>query len=434
MIVSQKRIEANRRNALKSTGPTSAEGKDSSRLNALKHGLTAIVVVPEDAETYQKAAAEMFGSLKPRNTHQAELVDQIALITLRTRRAQRIERKLRDQASLRAITCWDDDRRLEAERVARDLAGRPSEVVAELRRTPQGCDLMLERWAMLANVAGQWSADQRRLAFDLLGTPPEFRSGRPGASIDSDGRDVDKVAGELDVARGQIASLRERRELSAELDAIAREIAEADLSDETTPEIRRIRRYESTLHGRLRWCMARLNDEIPTHRPLGHLAPAYHNPQTEAEEGAEADAELRERTAKNEREYAEHDARLRAEAKVREKAEARRQKRAEARAKVKAKEAAKEAELERLAELDADYLQARALARIAARKEAFDEAQARDEATAEMRDEATPEMRNEANIGPEADDPSPTNAAKSPSASPRGASRPGRGSSQPPRA
>ena len=38
---SVKQIEANRRNALHSTGPTTPEGKRASRLNALTHGLRA---------------------------------------------------------------------------------------------------------------------------------------------------------------------------------------------------------------------------------------------------------------------------------------------------------------------------------------------------------------------------------------------------------
>ena len=42
---SSKRIEANRRNAGRSTGPKTAEGKERVRLNALKHGLTAATVV-----------------------------------------------------------------------------------------------------------------------------------------------------------------------------------------------------------------------------------------------------------------------------------------------------------------------------------------------------------------------------------------------------
>ena len=36
-----KQIAANRRNAQKSTGPSTALGKQKSRFNALKHGMTA---------------------------------------------------------------------------------------------------------------------------------------------------------------------------------------------------------------------------------------------------------------------------------------------------------------------------------------------------------------------------------------------------------
>ncbi len=48
---SLRQIAANRRNALKSTGPITAEGKEHSRGNALRHGLTAETVIAalEDA-------------------------------------------------------------------------------------------------------------------------------------------------------------------------------------------------------------------------------------------------------------------------------------------------------------------------------------------------------------------------------------------------
>ena len=47
---SLKQIEANRRNALKSTGPTTQEGKERSRCNALRHGLSAETIISRAGE------------------------------------------------------------------------------------------------------------------------------------------------------------------------------------------------------------------------------------------------------------------------------------------------------------------------------------------------------------------------------------------------
>ena len=53
-MTSFRQIAANRRNASKSTGPTTEEGKQRSRCNALRHGLTAETVIGtlEDADDY----------------------------------------------------------------------------------------------------------------------------------------------------------------------------------------------------------------------------------------------------------------------------------------------------------------------------------------------------------------------------------------------
>jgi hypothetical protein len=54
-MTSFQQFQANRLNALRSTGPKSNEGKQRSRLNAVRHGLTAETVVGslEDAEDYK---------------------------------------------------------------------------------------------------------------------------------------------------------------------------------------------------------------------------------------------------------------------------------------------------------------------------------------------------------------------------------------------
>ncbi len=53
-MTSQKQIEANRRNAQKSSGPKTAQGRSISRMNALKHGLLAeqVIVPGEDFEEF----------------------------------------------------------------------------------------------------------------------------------------------------------------------------------------------------------------------------------------------------------------------------------------------------------------------------------------------------------------------------------------------
>jgi hypothetical protein len=90
---SLKQIEANRRNALKSTGPTTPEGKERSRRNALRHGLTAETVIAalEDAEDYQAFEAAVIADYDAESAVERELVLRLASILWRLRRATGIE-------------------------------------------------------------------------------------------------------------------------------------------------------------------------------------------------------------------------------------------------------------------------------------------------------------------------------------------------------
>ena len=255
-----------------STGPRTPGGKAVSRANALTHGLCAAVVQPEDAELIQGRALELYNAFKPYTGYQAWNVDRAAVLTLRIERVERMERRVRDKVSLRAELTWDDDRRLEAEVLGGTLARRPAEAVEMLRRTPHGCEWLMARWALLAHAAdaqqGTWTPEQTSLAFDLLATPAMFRTGgKPGASVDFKGIVIDPADDSAAVARRMVDELMDRREVVAGLDEVDRALAAADLDHEGSSELRRLRRYESALHNRLRWTVKQMQFQGPLGSP-----------------------------------------------------------------------------------------------------------------------------------------------------------------------
>ena len=93
---SLKQIEANRRNALHSTGPTTPEGRERSRRNALRHGLAAETVVAalEDSEDYQAFEAAVISDYDAESAIEHELVLRLASALRRLRRATGIETAL----------------------------------------------------------------------------------------------------------------------------------------------------------------------------------------------------------------------------------------------------------------------------------------------------------------------------------------------------
>ncbi len=56
MPASEAQIRANRENAARSTGPKTDEGKERSRANALKHGLTGGGIVLPEADAAEVEA------------------------------------------------------------------------------------------------------------------------------------------------------------------------------------------------------------------------------------------------------------------------------------------------------------------------------------------------------------------------------------------
>jgi hypothetical protein len=92
-MTSYRQIEANRRNALNSTGPKTEAGKHSSRCNAVRHGLTAETVIDalEDAEDYKAFEEAIIADYDAQSAVERELVLRLASILWRLRRATTME-------------------------------------------------------------------------------------------------------------------------------------------------------------------------------------------------------------------------------------------------------------------------------------------------------------------------------------------------------
>jgi len=93
-MASPKQIEANKRNAKKSTGPRTSAGKKKVAVNAVKHGLLAqqVVLPNEDEEEFAEFAIRLAHELQPVGELEDFLVGMIAACAWRLRRLQRVER------------------------------------------------------------------------------------------------------------------------------------------------------------------------------------------------------------------------------------------------------------------------------------------------------------------------------------------------------
>ncbi len=207
---SQKRIDANRQNAKKSTGPRTPEGKSRSRFNRLRHGLAATVpVLPgEDAAAFQARVDAVVETFAPQNQVEVDLLERVAATTWSFERATRaetarlghnirhdaIEREQREKeeaVTLGQRLLWDArgpwqlfphstssglkwERRISWSENPAD-PNNPALLVLRLERTVAGCRWLLDRWAELRarlEPGEVWVASDQFKSARLLGKQP----------------------------------------------------------------------------------------------------------------------------------------------------------------------------------------------------------------------------------------------------------------------
>ena len=93
MPATEKQLEANRRNAQKSTGPKTPEGKIRATLNAWRHGLTGqVAVLPqEDRQAFETFCSAIRKAYKPEGPLELQIAQSIAEDEWRLNRARAIE-------------------------------------------------------------------------------------------------------------------------------------------------------------------------------------------------------------------------------------------------------------------------------------------------------------------------------------------------------
>src|SRR5215471_4426713 len=95
-MTSLRQLETNRQNAQRSTGPRTEEGKQVSRRNAMRHGLTAetVIEILEDPDDYRAFEATIIADYDATTAVERELVLRLASLLWRIRRATGIETDL----------------------------------------------------------------------------------------------------------------------------------------------------------------------------------------------------------------------------------------------------------------------------------------------------------------------------------------------------
>jgi hypothetical protein len=187
MPVSEAKKLANRRNAQRSTGPKSPEGKARSRQNALKHGLTGSgVALPfEDQAEITRSFTALQNELRPSNELAEKLVRRTAFLFVRLERSEKHETSETSKRVRHAVEKFDDERLAAVEELAAKIEREPATTSRRLQMSPEGIDWLLDEWEILRDELFKkgnrvyWTNNHRARFELLLGrNPADWRLGR----------------------------------------------------------------------------------------------------------------------------------------------------------------------------------------------------------------------------------------------------------------
>jgi len=111
--ISPRKLAANRANAQLSTGPTTAEGRATSCLNAVKTALTGrtVLLPADDAAAYEQHVLAYTKELRPFTQRECDLVQSIADTAWRLKRIPALEMAIYAQGRIQFAASFDDQDR-----------------------------------------------------------------------------------------------------------------------------------------------------------------------------------------------------------------------------------------------------------------------------------------------------------------------------------
>jgi hypothetical protein len=181
-MATQRQIEANQRNSMRSTGP-SESGKLRSRLNATKHGLAgeSAELEAEFSSEFEDRRAKWAAEQNPVGEAANWALDRAVAATFRIERCEHAIDDLTTSTQERARLAWDEDRAVDAATVFGRLDRDPILASRQLQTTLAGVILLMEAWLGLAaslKDGTDWSESEASRALDLLGVAADLRSGQ----------------------------------------------------------------------------------------------------------------------------------------------------------------------------------------------------------------------------------------------------------------
>jgi hypothetical protein len=189
MPSSEARLLANRANSLKSCGPRTAQGREHSSRNSLKHGLTGsgAVVHEQDAAEVEARNQALQAELAPQSAMGQILVRQMATLSVRMERGARQELAAIAVRVRHAADDFDEERIARAEQLLDQIGDDPRGNLRRLKKMPEGVIRLGRAWRDLrADLAREpkptWTASHLVRAAHLVGTREEdARKSRLGA-------------------------------------------------------------------------------------------------------------------------------------------------------------------------------------------------------------------------------------------------------------